>query len=61
MEVFGAGASLDSTFSSSWHSLSRKKSLRDMDLGGHCPPGSGTLPPKPLSGIREKKTSSLDD
>ena len=41
--------------------LSRKKSLRDMDLGGHCPPGSGTLPPKPLSGIREKKTSSLDD
>ena len=55
------GASLDSTFSSSWHSLSRKKSLRDMDLGGHCPPGSGTLPPKPLSGIREKKTSSLDD
>ena len=44
-------ASLVSTFSSSEHSLRRKRNLRDMDLGGHCPPGSGTLPPKPLSGI----------
>ena len=37
-------ASLVSTFSSSWHSLSRKKNLRDMVLGGHCSPGTGAPP-----------------
>ena len=66
-EVVGASASLVSTFSSSEHSLRRKRNLRDMDLGGHCSvqTGVGFSPPRSVNlpfchlGLLKGRFSSL--